>query len=188
VVVALLGRPWTGQKGPPRPLTLEDILVVAPFNAHVNRLVRALPPGARVGTVDRFQGQEAPVVIYSLAASTADDVPRGLEFLYSLNRLNVAVSRAQGLAVLVASPALLDAKPRHAEQLPLINALCRFVENATVIDTPSAADFYSDPKGGSAAGEVSFSHSGPKRYSVARPAGSEITWSRSSADPTYSTT
>jgi uncharacterized protein len=136
LVAALLGRPWTDQKGASRPLTLEDILVVAPFNAHVNRLVRALPPGGRVGTVDRFQGQEAPVVIYSLAASTADDVPRGLEFLYSLNRLNVAVSRAQGLAVLVASPALLDAKPRHAEQLPLINALCRFVEDAMVIDTP----------------------------------------------------
>ncbi|MGC8486648.1 MAG: AAA domain-containing protein, partial [Clostridia bacterium] len=134
VIRALVDRSWIGRDGRTRSLALPDILVVAPYNAHVNRLIRALPTGARVGTVDRFQGQEAPVVIYTLASSSLEDAPRGPEFLYSLNRLNVAVSRAQGLAVLVASPALLDAKPRTVEQLPLIDALCRFAAGATLID------------------------------------------------------
>lgn len=133
LVDRLIGRPWTGQDGKTRPITLDDVLVVAPFNAHVNRLVRALPFGSRVGTVDRFQGQEAPVVIYTLACSTPEDVPHGLEFLYNLNRLNVAISRAQGLAILVASPALLDAKPR-VDQIALVDALCRFAEDALRID------------------------------------------------------
>lgn len=134
LITRLVGRRWHGQDGTERPLALTDILVVAPYNAHVNRLVRALPVGSRVGTVDRFQGQEAPVVIYTLASSTPDDVPRGLAFLYSLNRLNVAVSRAQGLAVLVASPSLLAAEPKDAEQLSLVNALCRLALDARSVE------------------------------------------------------
>jgi uncharacterized protein len=126
----LLGRPWTASDGRTRPLELADVLVVAAYNAQVARLASALPAGARVGTVDRFQGQQAPAVIYSMAASTADDVPRGLEFLFSPNRFNVAVSRAQGLAVLVCSPALLLPPCRTVEQLRLANVLCRFVELA----------------------------------------------------------
>ena len=78
-----------------RPLTLDDILVVAPYNAQVRCLRSALPAGARVGTVDKFQGQEAPVVFFSMASSTGEDVTRGMGFLFSRNRLNVAVSRAQ---------------------------------------------------------------------------------------------
>ena len=85
----------------------------------------------RVGTVDKFQGQEAPVVFFSMTSSSGDDVPRGLEFLFSRNRLNVAVSRAQCLAVLVGSPRLLDVRTRSVEQMRLVNALCRFVELAT---------------------------------------------------------
>ncbi len=127
-VGALLGRPWTDRHGLTRPLTLEDILVVAPYNNHVARLQAALPPGARVGTVDRFQGQEATVVIFSLATSSAADLPRSLGFLYSANRLNVAVSRARALAVVVASPALLAARCHRPEQLRLVNALCRMAE------------------------------------------------------------
>lgn len=130
VVHALVGRPYTDHRGGRRPLTLDDVLVISPYNAQVARLVAALPPGARVGTVDRFQGQEAPVVVYSMAASSAEEVPRGVEFLFSLNRLNVAVSRARALAVLVCDPALLQARCSSPDQLRLVNALCRFTELA----------------------------------------------------------
>ena len=84
----------------------------------------------RVGTVDKFQGQEAPVVFFSMASSSGEDIPRGLEFLFSRNRLNVAISRAQCLAYLVASPRLLDVRCRTVEQMRLVNALCRLVEFA----------------------------------------------------------
>ena len=110
------------------PLRVEDILVVAPYNAQVRRLIETLPTDARVGTVDKFQGQEAPVVIYSMATSSIDDAPRGLDFLFSLNRLNVATSRAQGLVIIVCSPELLKARCRTPEQMRLAGALCRFVE------------------------------------------------------------
>jgi uncharacterized protein len=121
---------WTDREGRERPIVLADILVVAPYNAHVNRLRDALPAGARVGTVDRFQGQEAPIVVYTMATSSGDDQRRSMDFLYSLNRLNVAISRAQGMAVLVCSPALLGVHCRNADQLILANALCRLVEMA----------------------------------------------------------
>ncbi len=107
-----------------------EVMVVAPYNAQVNLLREALPDAVRVGTVDKFQGQEADVVVYSLASSSGDDVPRGLEFLLSRNRLNVAVSRARCLAYLVASPRLLEVNCRTIPQLRLANALCRFVELA----------------------------------------------------------
>jgi uncharacterized protein len=129
----LVGRTWTDAKAVPRRLEVADVLVVAPYNAQIARLAAALPAGARVGTVDKFQGQQAPVVIYSMAASSAEDAPRGMEFLYSRNRLNVAVSRAQALAVVVASPALLRAHCRTVEQVRLVSALCRFVEMARTL-------------------------------------------------------
>jgi superfamily I DNA and/or RNA helicase len=84
----------------------------------------------RVGTVDKFQGQQATVVFFSMASSSSEDVPRGLDFLYSRNRLNVAVSRARCLAYVVASPRLLEAGCKTVEQMRLVNALCRFVEVA----------------------------------------------------------
>src|SRR5437773_56406 len=126
----LVGRPWTDRNGRQRALTIEDILVVAPYNAHVSLLAGRLPAGPRVGTVDKFQGQEAPVVIYSMATSSPAEAPRGIDFLYSLHRLNVAISRAQGMAILVCSPALLDVIARTPEQMRLANALCRFVDVA----------------------------------------------------------
>ncbi|MFY9614728.1 MAG: TM0106 family RecB-like putative nuclease [Candidatus Dormiibacterota bacterium] len=119
----LLGRTWIDMQGVEKPITVDDILVVAPYNAHMARLTEALPEGARVGTVDKFQGQEAAVVFYSMASSSPDDMPRNLEFLYSLNRLNVAMSRARCLAVLVASPALLGLRARRVSQVRLANAL-----------------------------------------------------------------
>jgi uncharacterized protein len=120
---------WTDEHGRVARLTLDDVLVVAPYNAQVGEIARALP-GARAGTVDKFQGQEAPVSIYSMATSSAEDAPRGMEFLYSLNRLNVATSRARCLAVVVASPALIRVRARTPRQVQLANALCRFMEMA----------------------------------------------------------
>jgi predicted RecB family nuclease len=108
----------------------EEIKVVAAFNAQVQRLQGVLPAGVEVGTVDKFQGQEALVVFYSMASSSGDDIPRGLGFLLSRNRLNVAVSRAQALAYLVCSPRLLEVDCRTIPHMRLANALCRFVELA----------------------------------------------------------
>jgi uncharacterized protein len=126
----LLGRKFTRRDGTTKDVALEDILVVAPYNAQVAALGKALPKDARIGTVDKFQGQEAPVVIVSLATSDLAEIPRGMEFLYSRNRLNVAVSRAQALTVLIASPALLRVRCHTVEQLRLANELCRYVELA----------------------------------------------------------
>ena len=105
---------------------------MAPYNAHVGRLQERLGvKGVSVGTVDKFQGQEAPVVIYSMATSRPEDAPRGMEFLYSLNRLNVATSRARCVCILVASPRLFQPDCRTPRQMQLANALCRYREMAT---------------------------------------------------------
>jgi len=127
------GTTWTNKRGETAPLSLNDILVVAPYNAQVSALAQRLPAGARIGTVDKFQGQEAPVVIYSMATSTPEDAPRGMEFLYSSNRLNVATSRAQCLTVLVASPALFEVQCKTPRQIELANAFCRYLEMARVV-------------------------------------------------------
>lgn len=121
---------WVNRKGETAQMTLGDVLVVSPYNAQVAALRAGLPPGARIGTVDRFQGQEAPVVIYSMATSAAAEAPRGLEFLLSLHRLNVATSRARCACILVASPRLLDADCQTPAQMRLANALCRYRELA----------------------------------------------------------
>jgi len=128
------GAQWVDVDGTAHELRPDDILVVAPYNAHVNRLSdRLTPRGVRVGTVDKFQGQEAPVVIYAMASSTAGDAPRGMEFLYSRHRLNVATSRAKCAAFVVASPALLEPECRTPRQMALANALCRYAESATLV-------------------------------------------------------
>ena len=134
IVDSLLGRHWTDSEGELKSITRADVLVVAPYNAHVAKLSSMLPPGVRVGTVDKFQGQEAVATIYSLAASSPHDVPRGMEFLFSPNRLNVAISRARVLSVVVASPRLLDAQCRSPRQLRMANALCRYVEIAEIAE------------------------------------------------------
>jgi len=116
-----------------RPLALDDVLIVAPYNAQVADLTRALPRGARIGTVDRFQGQEAPVVIVSMTTSSPEDAPRGMEFLYSLDRLNVATSRAKAACILIASPRLFEPDCQSPRQMGLANAFCRYLEMATVL-------------------------------------------------------
>ncbi len=119
---------WTDKHGKKRTLTLADIMIIAPYNAHVVALATKLPPNAHIGTVDKFQGQEAAVVIYSMSTSSPEDAPRGMEFLYSLNRLNVAVSRAKSIFILVASPKLFQPSCNNPDQMRLANAFCRYLE------------------------------------------------------------
>ncbi|MEJ0034062.1 MAG: TM0106 family RecB-like putative nuclease [Bacteroidota bacterium] len=118
---------WTDKNDVTKKLTKEDILVVAPYNAQVAALTSRLP-GIKVGTVDKFQGQEAPIVIYSMTSSSQEDAPRGMNFLFSPNRLNVATSRAKSVSILVASPRLLEPDCKTVDQMKWANGLCRYVE------------------------------------------------------------
>ncbi len=127
---------WVDEHGNTHAIEPADIRIVAPFNAHVQRIANALKAasleGVPVGTVDKFQGQEAPVAIYSMASSSPEDAPRGLEFLFSPNRLNVATSRARCAAIIVASPKLFEADCHTPRQIKLANTLCRYREMARV--------------------------------------------------------
>jgi uncharacterized protein len=119
-----------------QPMTLDQVLVVAPYNAQVSDLLISLPKGAKVGTVDKFQGQQAPVVIYSLTTSTPEDAPRGMEFLYSLNRFNVATSRAQTAVIVVGNPRLFEPECKSPRQMQLANAFCAYLERAKIREVP----------------------------------------------------
>ena len=132
----LVGSPFTGDDGVTRPLRADEVLVVAPYNAQVRTLRSRLPAAVAVGTVDKFQGQQAPVVIVSMASSTADEAPRGLGFAFDRHRFNVATSRAQCRAVLACTPALLDADCKTIEQMRLVSAVCWFVELAQASAAP----------------------------------------------------
>jgi uncharacterized protein len=127
-VGALLGASYRDRDGRERQIGHADILVVAPYNAQVNALRARLPQAVRVGTVDRFQGQEAPVCLVSMTTSSGEELPRDIAFLFSLNRINVAVSRAQASAVVFASPLLLETPCRSVEEMSLVNALCMLRE------------------------------------------------------------
>jgi len=120
---ALMGTPFTDRHGQPGRICWENILIVAPYNMQVNALIAALPPDARVGTVDKFQGQEAEVVIISMTSSSPDDLPRHIDFFYSKNRLNVAISRARTAAFLLANPKLLELNASSVEHLQMVNTL-----------------------------------------------------------------
>lgn len=135
-IANLIGSPWTDQHGTQAPLGPEDFMVVAPYNDQVT-LLRArldLDPRTRhvpAGTVDKFQGREAPVVFFTMTTSTAGDMPRGPDFLFSRNRLNVAVSRARCLAYLVCTDELLNSRARTVEEMRLIATLCAFAETSS---------------------------------------------------------
>jgi hypothetical protein len=123
---------WIDREGRERPIMLDDIVIITPYNAQVFEIQQCLP-GARVGTVDKFQGQEAPIAIYSMATSSHADAPRGMEFLYSLNRLNVATSRAKCASIVVGSPQIFEAECRTPRQIQLATAFCRYLEMAKQI-------------------------------------------------------
>jgi len=121
------GAEWIDRDGARKPVSIDDILIIAPYNAQVFEIQQRLP-NANIGTVDKFQGQEAPITIYSMATSSHSDAPRGMEFLYSANRFNVAISRAQCVAILVASPQVFEAECKTPRQMQLANAFCRYLE------------------------------------------------------------
>jgi uncharacterized protein len=129
-VTQLTAADYRDRDGRTRRIRHEDILVVAPYNAQVNALRAALPPEVRVGTVDRFQGQEAPVCLVSMTTSSGEELPRDISFLFSLNRINVAVSRAQAAAIVFASPDLLETPCRTVEEMALVNTLCALATHA----------------------------------------------------------
>ncbi|MDH3281327.1 MAG: AAA domain-containing protein, partial [Gammaproteobacteria bacterium] len=127
----LSGARWRDKDQQVSPLTEGDILIVAPYNAQVSALIEGLPAlKERIGTVDRFQGQEAPVVIYSMTSSSPEEAPRGMEFLYNRHRFNVATSRARALCILVGSPALFAPDCKTPRQMKMANAFCRYLELA----------------------------------------------------------
>ena len=132
ILDSLLRQRVVDRQGRERALTLEDVLVVAPYNLQVNLLRARLPDGARVGTVDKFQGQEAEVVLVSMATSGADDMPRDAAFLLSRNRFNVAISRARCLAILIASPGLLDLVANSVDEMRLANLFCWAAEHTAL--------------------------------------------------------
>jgi uncharacterized protein len=124
----LLGRQWRDRSDEIEPIGVDQIMIVTPYNAQIRAIQSAAAEaglgGLQVGTVDKFQGREAPVVLYSMATSSADDAPRGMEFLYDMHRLNVATSRARALAIIVASPDLVRVACQTPRQMRLANALC----------------------------------------------------------------
>jgi len=130
------GVTWSDQRGATRALRPDDILVVAPYNAQVSALRRALAGLGvrRVGTVDKFQGQQAPVVIYSCTSSSPEDAPRGMAFLYDPHRFNVATSRARAAVIVVASPRLFEPECRTVQQMGWANGFCRFAELASTLE------------------------------------------------------
>jgi predicted RecB family nuclease len=130
ILDSLLRQRVVERNGRERSMTLDDVLVVAPYNMQVNLLRSILPNGARVGTVDKFQGQQAEVVIVSMTTSGGDDMPRDTSFLLSRNRVNVAISRARCLAILVASPGLLDLVANSVDEMRLVNVFCWAAEYA----------------------------------------------------------
>ena len=135
LIRSLVGQTWVDDTGDERPLEAADVMVVVPYNAHLN-LVRVhldqdpITAAARVGTVDKFQGQEAPVVVFSMATSSQVEMPRNLDFLFSRHRLNVAISRARALAYVTCTEELLNAQARTVEEMHLIGMLCAFVDQA----------------------------------------------------------
>ena len=136
----LLGTDWTDQEGATRPLTAHDIIVVTPYNDQrrlITSILQTQPAtaGVEVGTVDKFQGREAAVVLFSMTTSSAEFMPRDANFLFSKNRLNVAISRARALAYLICTDELLDTRARDVPQMTLISALCAFVARTPVLNS-----------------------------------------------------
>lgn len=125
----LLGRQFIAKDGSERRIDWSDILFVAPYNHQVNKLRQALGNQAKVGSVDKFQGQEAPIVFLSMCASNANESPRGIDFLFNKNRINVAISRAQCMAVVTYSPLLLDTLVNNIVQMEQVNMFCSLVLN-----------------------------------------------------------
>jgi predicted RecB family nuclease len=127
----IMGRDFTNKHGEKRPIGWDDILFVAPYNFQVNKIRDALGVDAKVGSVDKFQGQEAPVIFFSMCASDANESPRGIDFIFDKNRINVAISRAQSLAIIVGNPSLASTGVSNIDQQMKVNVLCQLLDYAT---------------------------------------------------------
>ena len=121
IIKKLIGKKFTDINNKVRPLSIEDFLIVSPYNAQVNFLLARLPAGTRCGTIDRFQGQQAPVTIISMTSSDLESLPRDKSFFFNRNRLNVAISRAQCLSIILFNPKLLESPPKTYEEFKMIN-------------------------------------------------------------------
>jgi len=121
IIKKLIGKNFTDVDKKVRPLTIKDFLIVAPYNAQVNFLLARLPEGTRCGTIDRFQGQQAPITIISMTSSDLESLPRNKSFFFNSNRLNVAISRAQCLSIILINPKLLESPPKTYEEFKLMN-------------------------------------------------------------------
>ena len=124
LIQELLTTSFTDSANQQHPITLDDVLVITPYNAQVQTILSYCPEGTRVGTVDKFQGQEAPVVLFSMVTSSGDDLPRDIGFLFSKNRLNVAISRAKSLVIFIANPKLMTVPCSSPDEMALVNTLC----------------------------------------------------------------
>jgi uncharacterized protein len=127
----IVGRPFTEKDGLTRPVELNDFLFIAPYNAQVRALKATLPKGARVGSVDKFQGQEAAVCILSMCSSYGEYGPRGLKFILDRSRINVAVSRAKCLAVVVSDPRIANSAAGSIDEMMLLNLYCKLIVEDT---------------------------------------------------------
>jgi predicted RecB family nuclease len=124
IINSLLRQSYIDADGVTKPISEKNILVVAPYNAQVRLLKQKLPPEIKIGTVDKFQGMEAEVVIVSMTTSSEEEMPRDMAFLFDRRRLNVAISRAKTLAIIVCSDKLLDVHCKTPEQMALVDTLC----------------------------------------------------------------
>ncbi len=131
IIKKLIGKKFTDADKKERPLKIEDFLIVSPYNAQVNFLLARLPEGTRCGTIDRFQGQEAPVTIISMTSSDLESLPRDKSFFFNRNRLNVAISRAQCLSVILFNPKLLESPPKTYEDFKMINNFQKLLKYKT---------------------------------------------------------
>ena len=131
IIKKLLGQKFIDSDKTERPLTISDFLIISPYNAQVNFLLERLPDGTRCGTIDRFQGQEAPITIISMTSSDVENLPRDKSFFFNRNRLNVAVSRAQCSSIVLLNPQLLEAPPKTLEEFKMINNFNKLLKYKT---------------------------------------------------------
>jgi uncharacterized protein len=134
LIKEFLGAEFTDKDGSTREITLQDILIISPFNVQVNYLKSELPDEAQVGTIDKFQGQEAPITIISMTSSDSDNIPRDREFFFNRNRLNVAISRSQLISVILFNPKLLNTSPKNINEIKLINNFYKLEKFETVMN------------------------------------------------------
>ncbi len=130
IIDQVMGCKFTDFDKTERKISIDDILIVSPFNAQVNFLKARLNKGARCGTIDKFQGMEAPITIISMTSSSVDDLPRNKKFFFNRNRLNVAISRAQCSSVILLNPKLLESAPNDYEEFKLMNYFQKLMKYA----------------------------------------------------------